>query len=86
MFLANNDVLAGLFKPDPGTTPERLARLPTPEDRARAIFQAALTRQPDKNEVAEAVKFLESHADKPDEAAGQLLWALVAGPEFLTNH
>ena len=24
--------------------------------------------------------------DNPAEAAGQLLWALVTGPEFLTNH
>src|SRR5262249_30203555 len=86
MFLANNDLLASLFKPDPGTTAEQLARLPKAEDQARAIFQVALTRQPDKNEAVEAVKFLENHADKPDEAAGQLLWALVAGPEFLTNH
>jgi mono/diheme cytochrome c family protein len=86
MFLANNEVLAGLFNPDPGTAAERLARVPGVEDRAKDIFRAALIRQPDKNETAEAVKFLESHPDKPDQAAGQLLWALVAGPEFLTNH
>jgi mono/diheme cytochrome c family protein len=86
MFLANNDVLAGLFKPDPGTTSQRLARLPKPEDRAQGIFQAALIRQPDKNETAEAVTFLKNHAGRPEEADGELLWALVAGPEFLTNH
>lgn len=86
MFLANNEILADLFKPDPGTTTERLARLPRIQDRAQAIFETALTRRPDKKEAAAAVKFLEHHTDKPDEAVGQLLWALVAGPEFLTNH
>ena len=86
MLLANGEVLAGLFKPEPGTAAERLGRLPRIEDRAREIFRLALIRQPDKNEVAEAVKFLKSRADQPDQAAGQLLWALVAGPEFLTNH
>jgi hypothetical protein len=30
--------------------------------------------------------FLKARADRPAEATGQLLWALVAGPEFLTNH
>jgi hypothetical protein len=75
-----------LFRPEPGNAVERLARLPKAQDRARAIFEAALTRRPDRNEQAQAVQFLEHHADKPDEAAGQLLWALVAGPEFLTNH
>ncbi len=86
MLLANSEALAGLFKPEPGTATERIARVPRIEDRARDIFRTALIRQPDKNEVAEAVKFLKSRADQPDEAAGELLWALVAGPEFLTNH
>src|SRR5262249_45947756 len=42
MFLANNEALADLFRPEPGTTAERLARLPRADDRARAIFEAAL--------------------------------------------
>jgi hypothetical protein len=86
MFLANNEVLANLFKPDSGTTAEKIVSLPNDKARARAIFQAALARQPDNLETTEAVKFLQSHAGEPGEAAGQLLWALVAGPEFLSNH
>ena len=86
MLLANSDVLASLFKPESGTAAERLARLPRIEDRAREIFGAALIRQPDKIETAASVKFLKSRAGQPEEAAGQLLWALVTGPEFLTNH
>ena len=86
MFLANNEALAGLFKPEPDTAAERLARVPGIDDRAREAFRLALIRQPGKDELVQAEKFLQSHTDKPDEAAGQLLWALVAGPEFLTNH
>lgn len=86
MLLANSEILAGLFKPAAGTAMERLGRILPVDERAREIFQLALIRQPDKNEAAEAVRFLKSRADKPDEAAGELMWALVAGPEFLTNH
>ena len=86
MLLANNELLAGLFKPEPGTTVEQLGKVLPLEDRARDIFRLALIRQPDPAEIAEAVRFLKSRAGQPEEAAGQLMWALVAGPEFLTNH
>jgi hypothetical protein len=86
MLLENSEVLAGLFKAEPGTAAERLAHVPRVEDRAREVFRTVLVREPDKNETTEAVKFLSSHADKPEDATGQLMWALVAGPEFLTNH
>jgi mono/diheme cytochrome c family protein len=86
MLLANSDALEELFRPAPSTATETIARLPRIEDRGREIFRYALARQPDKNEAAEVVKFLKSRADKPEEAVGELLWALVTGPEFLTNH
>lgn len=58
----------------------------TPDERVREAFHLALTREPDAEELAEGVKFLQARADKPAVAAGQLLWALASGPEFLTNH
>jgi mono/diheme cytochrome c family protein len=80
MFLANSDVMAALFKPDSSTpTPS------TPEETVRTAFRRGLIRDPDKDELARGVQFLNAHPDSPA-AAGQLLWALVAGPEFLTNH
>jgi mono/diheme cytochrome c family protein len=81
MFLANSDQMAGLFMPDGKDT----APLPPPEDRVRAVFRRALVRDPDAEELAHGVAFLNAHADT-SAATGQLLWALVAGPEFLTNH
>jgi mono/diheme cytochrome c family protein len=86
MLLANNDQLAGLFQPDPVDSATRLAALPTPEARVREAFRLALIRPPDTDELKEGVDYLSARTDRPAEAIGQLLWALVAGPEFLTNH
>jgi hypothetical protein len=80
MFLANSEQVASLFKPESANpTPS------SPEETVRSAFRRALIRDPDKDELARGVQFLKSHPDSPA-AAGQLLWALVAGPEFLTNH
>jgi hypothetical protein len=80
MFLANSDLVASLFKPEHANpTPSN------PEEAVRAAFRRALIRDPDKDELARGVRFLKANSDSPT-AEGQLLWALVAGPEFLTNH
>jgi hypothetical protein len=73
--------VAALFKPDPAD----VAPLPPPPEQVRAAFRRDLVRDPDAAELARGVDFLKAHAD-PHTAAGQLLWALVTGPEFLTNH
>ena len=86
MLLANSNKFYALYAPESGAAAERLANLPTPEERVRGAFHLALTRDPDAEELAVGVKFLQARADKPAVAAGQLLWALASGPEFLTNH
>jgi hypothetical protein len=86
MFLANSRRLADLFKPDAGTAAEQLGAIPSIEERVREVFRLALIREPDVEELAQGVEYLSARADHPAEAAGQLIWALVAGPEFLTNH
>ncbi len=80
MFLANSDLVASLFKPESANVATS-----TPEETVRASFRRALIRDPDKEELARGMEFLKAHPDSPA-ATGQLLWALVAGPEFLTNH
>ena len=84
MFLANDEAFTGLFAPGPAA--ESLANLPSPEARVRGAFRQALLRDPGASELAEAVAFLQARPDAPATAIGQLLWALVSGPEFLTNH
>ena len=86
MLLANSEKFSSLYAPESGAAAERLGALPTIEDRVREAFHVTLTREPDAEEMAQGVEFLKVRADKPAHAAGQLLWALAAGPEFLTNH
>ena len=86
MFLAGSERLSQNFKPDPGTTAERLGNLSAFDARVREAFRVALIREPDDAELARAIEFLKARSDTPGEAAGQLLWTLVTGPEFLTNH
>jgi len=86
MFLAGSERLSQNFKPDPGTTAERLGNLSAFEARVREAFRAALIREPDDAELVRAIEFLKAASDTPGEAAGQLLWTLVTGSEFLTNH
>lgn len=81
MFLANSDQMAALFS-DGGSD---LATVVSPLERVRAAFRRALVRDPDGEELAQGVEFLNAHGDS-HAAAGQLLWAIVSGPEFLTNH
>ncbi len=86
MLLANSDKFSALYAPESGDAAERLGALPPPEDRVREAFNMTLTREPDAEELAQGVEFLKTRAAKPAQAVGQLLWALAAGPEFLTNH
>jgi hypothetical protein len=86
MLLANSDAFSGLFKADAGSAAESLASISTVEDRVKDAFQRALSREPDADELAHGTAFLQKRDSRPAEAAGQLLWALSAGPEFLTNH
>jgi hypothetical protein len=86
MLLANSPGFSELYTPEAGNAPEALALLPDIQERVRQAFELTLTREPDAEELARGVEFLQKREDKPAQAAGQLLWALAAGPEFLTNH
>lgn len=81
MLLANNELLQGLFRPGTNAAPAGVAS----EARVREAFGRVLVREPDAEELAHGVSFLEGRKARPEEAYGQLLWALVAGPEFLIN-
>jgi hypothetical protein len=81
MFLANSDQMAALFAANANS----VAPASSAEDRVRAAFRRALIRDPDAEEMAHSIAFLSAHEDSAA-AMGQLLWALAAGPEFLTNH
>lgn len=84
MFLAHDEAFTGLFAASPAAA--TLATLPSPEARVRGAFRQALGRDPAATELAEATTFLGNQPGSPATALGHLLWALVSGPEFLTNH
>lgn len=84
MFLTNDPTFTALFAPGPAA--EALALRATAEDRARGAFRQALLRDPEASELAHATAYLEARPEAPAVAVGQLLWSLVSGPEFLTNH
>ncbi len=87
MFTANNEELAGIFKPGgDSTAASQLAELPALEDRVHGAFLRVLIREPDAAEMARGLEYLQGRNDQPAAAAGDLLWALVTGPEFATNH
>jgi mono/diheme cytochrome c family protein len=86
MFVTNSDQFSNLFHADPGAASEQIAALKTPEEQVREAFRRSLIREPDADELAHGVEFLRARAGHPAEAVGQLLWALVTGPEFLMNH
>jgi len=86
MFVGNSPQFADFFRPAPGSAIEQIGALPQPEDRVREAFRRALVRAPDADELAQGVQFLAASKGSPAEAVGQLLWALVTGPEFITNH
>jgi hypothetical protein len=80
MFLANSEQMASLFASDKDIVPSAER-----SDCVRSAFRRALIREPDAEELAHGVEFLTAQDDSAV-ASGQLLWALVSGPEFLTNH
>ena len=66
-----------------------LARSKTEADPAgvaRLMVQATYGRPATAGEVEALTAYLAARADRPAEARRQLLWALVAGPEFRFNH
>jgi mono/diheme cytochrome c family protein len=84
-FLTNSPALAGLLKPAGENTASRIAALPEIGDRVREAFLAVYGRAPDADEAKQAGNFLAGRANKPDEAARDLLWALMTSAEFLTT-
>ena len=66
-----------------------LGQLKKIEDQSQGIEKLWLTvlnRVPQPDELASATAWLDRVPDKKDESRKQLLWAILAGPEFRFNH
>ena len=66
-----------------------LGQLKKVEDQSQGIeklWLAVLNRVPQPDELASATAWLDRVPNKKDESRKQLLWAILAGPEFRFNH
>lgn len=81
-FLTNSPALAELLANAPVVAGIR--ELPDAVSRVRAVFKAALGRDPDALETQQAAVFLNERPDKAAAGVRDLMWALLTGAEFLT--
>ncbi|MBU6300023.1 MAG: DUF1553 domain-containing protein [Verrucomicrobia bacterium] len=69
-----------------GGLARHLDALPEANGRIRTAYRAVLGRDADPEETGTVRQYLESRADRPQEAMRQVLWALLTGSEFRFNH
>ncbi len=87
LFFSNNDRVQNDLLRD--SDDRLLGQLKKVDDQSQAIellWQTVLNRQPRPEEVTEVDLWLNRIPEKKDESRRQLLWALLAGPEFRFNH
>ncbi len=84
MFLSNSPLLKALLEPRGDNLTARLIAVEDPRKRAREAIRAVLGRDPDREELKEATRYLDSR--KPEPGTQQLVWALLTSTEFQTNH
>ncbi len=58
----------------------------TPSDRMEAIYLAVLSRPPRQAERKQTLAYCQSNSQAADHAYADVLWALLNGIEFRTNH
>ncbi|MEJ7595245.1 MAG: DUF1553 domain-containing protein [Planctomycetaceae bacterium] len=63
-----------------------LKKIEDPSQGVEQLWLAVLNRVPQSDELASATAWLSRFPDKKDESRKQLLWAILAGPEFRFNH
>ncbi len=64
----------------------QLKKIDDTSERVKQLWLAVLNRTPQPDELASAMAWLERVPDKKDESQKQLLWAILAGPEFRFNY
>jgi hypothetical protein len=87
MFLTNSPVMAGLLGAADGTAVE-LAKERDDAVLVRRTFEVVLGRGPVADEAERAQEFVARRGDsvRRAKAVAGLMWSLMCGPEFLTNH
>jgi hypothetical protein len=91
LFLSNNpainDFIAGCQ--GEGDLPQRLTRLPSPDEQIRLAFEAIFGREPTPEELEHVRDFLSAdnhNAADPAHRWRQAIWAMLTSAEFRYNH
>ena len=56
------------------------------EDKLRELYRWVYSREPETEEISIAMNHIEKHADNPQLAYEDIVWALINTKEFLFNH
>jgi hypothetical protein len=86
LFLMNEQLVMHWLQPHAGNLIDRLANISEAEAVADELYFSVLTRVPDEEEKAIVVSFLNEHADRRNEALGELAWSLLTSADFRLNH
>jgi hypothetical protein len=86
--LMNGGLVGGATTVESSRTLAAVVDLPglSPTERVEALYFAALSRAPRAEELKRAVGHVEAGGDKAKERYADVLWALLNGVEFRTNH
>jgi hypothetical protein len=88
LFLMNDELVQSWLEARPGTLTDRLAKLAEDKAACDELYLSVLARYPTEEERLDVCAAL-AHAPDADRRArilGNLAWALLASPEFGSNH
>jgi hypothetical protein len=86
--LMNGGLVGGATTVESSRTLAAVVELPglSPAERVEALYFAVLSRPPRPEELRRAVGHVEAGGDKSKERYADVMWALLNGVEFRTNH
>jgi hypothetical protein len=86
--LMNGGLVGGATTVEASRTLAAVVDLPglSPTERVEALYLAALSRPPRAEELRRVLAHVEAGGDKAKERYADVLWALLNGVEFRTNH
>ena len=87
LLFSNGDrVMKEYLTDEPGSLLGKVKAITDAREAIALLVKVAYGRAPTADESAALAGYVEKRADRPPEAYRQVLWALVAGPEFRFNY
>ncbi len=86
LFLKYNQAIRGLISVRPGSLLDRTIKLTDPAARANELFLGIFNRPATADEKKEIADMMKNAKNPPEEALGEIIWAMLASAEFRFNH